>query len=87
MSALINLTGKRFGHLLVLDRGKTVTRGEEGTVVYWLCRCDCGTVNEVRGAELRKATPPRAAVLECHMTAPGRFNLYHMWNGRFGPRI
>jgi hypothetical protein len=54
MSALINLRGQRFDRLTVIDRGRTVSRGEEGTAVYWMCRCDCGTIHEVRSAELRK---------------------------------
>lgn len=54
MSALIDLTGRRFGRLLVL--------GREGTYYYddgfvavplWRCRCDCGREPVVQGPCLR----------------------------------
>lgn len=57
MSALIDLTGRRFGRLLVLRR--------EGTYYYddgfvaaptWRCRCDCGRETVVQGACLRRGT-------------------------------
>jgi len=37
MSKLIDLTGQRFGKLVVLSRAKNVKRR-----TAWLCRCDCG---------------------------------------------
>lgn len=45
---LIDLTGKRFGKLTVLK--KSSNRGEK---VRWLCKCDCGTILEVEGANLK----------------------------------
>lgn len=45
-SRVKNLTGKRFTRLLVLgivlDRKRTT----------WLCRCDCGSIKEIRSNEL-----------------------------------
>lgn len=52
MGKLIDLTGKNFGHWTVLERG-TTKRSSSGTVVYWKCRCDCGTEKEVRGSDLK----------------------------------
>lgn len=46
---LIDLTGKRFGRLLVLARAD---EGEQ--MPRWQCRCDCGTITEVIGANLRR---------------------------------
>lgn len=41
MSALVNLTGKRFGRLVVLRLEET--RGNKhSTNAVWLCQCDCG---------------------------------------------
>jgi len=45
---LIDLTGQRFGKLLVLERVKN--RGKEP---YWLCQCDCGNKKEIAGCSLR----------------------------------
>lgn len=39
----IDLTGKRFGHLVVLSRVPQKRTGR-GSVAYWECRCDCGEV-------------------------------------------
>ena len=33
-----DLTGRRFGHLVVLEK----TQRRENCYVVWLCRCDCG---------------------------------------------
>jgi hypothetical protein len=70
MSALINLRGRRFTRLTVIDRGRTVSRGEEGTAVYWMCRCDCGTIHEVRSAELRKGSIKSCGCLLAELRQP-----------------
>lgn len=48
MSKLINLTGQRFGSLLVVGRADS-KRG----ATYWHCKCDCGDETDVRGNHLR----------------------------------
>lgn len=45
---LIDLTGKRFGKLLVIKR-----LPNKGIVVNWECRCDCGVIKKVRSVDLR----------------------------------
>lgn len=45
---LIDLTGKKFGRLLVLERAEN--RGKQ---VYWKCRCECGNTKEINGAKLK----------------------------------
>lgn len=49
MPKFIDLTGKRFGRLIVLglDKEKSTTK-----VKYWICRCDCGNIISVRGGSL-----------------------------------
>lgn len=37
-AGIIDLTGQRFGRLVVLGREKTLKRG----ISRWLCQCDCG---------------------------------------------
>ena len=51
MGAFIDLTGKKFGRLTVLE--KLNKRGNEW---YWKCQCDCGNIKEVRGVCLREGT-------------------------------
>lgn len=48
MSALIDLTGKKFGRLTVLARAPS-----RYGLPHWKCRCVCGTKIEVAGASLR----------------------------------
>lgn len=49
MSRLIDLTGKKFGRLTVIERGE----GRYGGSAFWVCRCDCGNTVTVDGANLR----------------------------------
>lgn len=49
MGRLIDLTGQRFGRLVVLGRAGSDNAGHP----KWLCRCDCGNTVIARGAYLR----------------------------------
>ena len=49
MRRLIDLTGKRFGRLTVLERVSNSSRGEP----MWSCVCDCGERRIVYGQNLR----------------------------------
>ena len=44
MSKLIDLTGKKFGKLTVIERNNSFKK-----VVRWVCKCDCGNIKIVRG--------------------------------------
>ncbi len=48
MSALKNITGQRFGRLVVIGR----VRSEKNRKTYWKCLCDCGNISTVRGSHL-----------------------------------
>lgn len=50
MSRIVDLTGQRFGLLIVEGQADERKHGQ----VTWLCRCDCGTNLTVLGANLRK---------------------------------
>lgn len=49
MAKFIDLTGKRFGRLLIINRADDTNSG----LVQWLCSCDCGVKATVRGGDLR----------------------------------
>ena len=49
MGKLIDLTGMRFRHLLVLRRSD---RGSKRRM-HWWCLCDCGMEKEIQGSHLR----------------------------------
>lgn len=44
---LIDLTGRRFGRLTVLQRGPSA-----GRKARWMVRCECGTAKLVSGSSL-----------------------------------
>ena len=51
---IINLTGKRFGHLLVLQ--EDTNRPQDGRGAYWTCQCDCGNRFTINGLYLRNGS-------------------------------
>lgn len=53
---LEDLTGRRFGHLLVLKHAGTHVTSGGGKKSMWECRCDCGNITTVRGNDLKKGT-------------------------------
>lgn len=53
--AKIDLTGQRFGKLLVIkDSGKRASNGG----ILWECQCDCGNIATVAGNNLRRKLNP-----------------------------
>jgi hypothetical protein len=60
MGKLIDLTGKVFGRLTVLKRGKTSKWGH----IHWACRCSCGNVKEICGTSLKKKNSSSCGCLQ-----------------------
>ena len=53
MPKLIDLTNKRFNHLLVLERSDDYITLNGRKHVMWKCLCDCGNIINVRSENLR----------------------------------
>lgn len=53
MTQIIDLTGKRFGRLVVIERAPSRYKS---TNAFWKCLCDCGTETIVIGRALRDGT-------------------------------
>ena len=49
-TTMIDLTGQRFGNLVVLKQSNK--RAKNGGI-YWYCKCDCGKEKEILGQSLR----------------------------------
>lgn len=49
MGKFIDLTGQRFGRLVVVERGEN-----KGNQPYWKCLCDCGNIKYISGASLKQ---------------------------------
>ncbi len=65
---LVNLTGQRFGKLLVLRQHGRNHRGQAS----WLCQCDCGKQKVVVGSQLREPRPGKYRTGSCGCS---QFNL------------
>lgn len=83
MTALIDLSGRRFGKLLVISRGEDFQNKEP----RWVCLCACGEECLVRGSKLRANRTKScgchrgAAIAETHRThGQSRTRLYRAWN-------
>lgn len=71
MGTIINLIGKRFGKLFVVDKSKKRTKSGN---VYWTCHCKCGKYIEVIGANLRRGN---TSSCRCGLFSPNKFDLTH----------
>lgn len=47
-----DLTGKRFGKLVALERVSAQEAGKEGKYHWWKCQCDCGNTTYATGGNL-----------------------------------
>lgn len=56
----VDLTGKRFGRLVVLKRIPSNGSGKR----YHLCRCDCGNIKKILSTSLRKGTKSCGCLLK-----------------------
>ncbi len=84
MGKLIDLTGQRFGRLLVLSRAANNPQNRQP---MWCCRCDCGKETVVIGRDLRGGHTQscgclnRDATIERSTTHGGCYTrLYSIWN-------
>ncbi len=49
MKRIVDITGKKFGKLVVIELDTTL----KNKLSYWLCKCDCGKTKIVHGHRLR----------------------------------
>lgn len=87
MGKFIDITGRRFGRLVVISRhGEIKTRGNRQLV--WLCKCDCGKEIIVRGISLRRGLTQSCGCLQKECVGKLKFKhglwgspFYHAWYG------
>lgn len=51
MSRVKDLTGNRYGHLLVIEYAGIFNKN--ANIHAWLCKCDCGNIKRISGANLK----------------------------------
>lgn len=71
MSKLADLTGQRFGRLVVLERSGTYKSKASGKRTYtqpvWLCKCDCGQEAYVLAGNLRRGNTRSCGCIRSEM--------------------
>lgn|SRR5882724_1079988 len=74
----LDLSGKRFGRLLVVERS-----ANKGRYIAWLCQCDCGNTSRIVSFSLRSgATKSCGCIVRTHgHTADGKpSSTYTCWH-------
>lgn len=61
-----DMIGKKFGHLKVIGRSKRMDAKQRA---FWVCRCDCEMLIEVRGDNLRRGITVACSL--CHQGMVG----------------
>ena len=69
MSKALELTGKRFGRLVVISREPSLKISERHTVCRWLCQCDCGNTIVTRSGNLSNGCTRSCGCLQKELTA------------------
>ena len=84
MPKCLNLLGKKFGRLTVIEKS-TITKDGQ---IWWVCRCDCGNITIVRGTTLNKGVVKSCGCLrrivnrEIHIThGLSNTRLFNIWRG------
>lgn len=76
MGKFVDLTGQRFGSLIVIERAENTKNNK----AQWLCRCDCGNLTVVQRANLKSGGTVSCG---CKRKPHGKVHsrLYNIWRG------
>lgn len=80
MSKFIDITGKKFNKLTVVERLDNAAGG----IAVWKCICDCGNITVVRGSNLKNGAVKSCGCLSKIATTTthgmSKSRLYSVWN-------
>lgn len=81
----IDLTNKRFGRLVVINRAEDYISPKGKHFVCWLCKCDCGNEVVVNGNSLRRKATQSCGCLhkEIVVKQNKKYNTYDL-SGNYG---
>jgi hypothetical protein len=68
MGKFIDLTGQRFGRLVVIEKTENPRSTEKSKIRYWLCKCDCGNNSVVSTHNLRNGTTKSCGCYRTQLT-------------------
>ena len=78
MGAFIDLTGQRFGRLVVVRREGAYAH-DNRTNAKWLCRCDCGAEKVVIGMNLRSGNTKSCGCLAIENRRDNMRSIWAAW--------
>ena len=78
---LIDLTGKQFGRLAVLQRSKNIIYSSGRSATAWICECDCGRKTIVTTANLRSGHTTSCGCTKVRHGHARKERLYNIWVG------
>lgn len=91
MSKLIDLTGQRFGRLVVIEQAEDYISPKGAKRVRWFCQCDCGNTCVAHGSSLKGRQTSSCGCLQRKRTKEANKSkrthgkkhtrLYHIWTG------
>lgn len=83
MRKIIDLSGQRFGRLIVLSEHKSSSQG-----TMWLCKCDCGVIKYIHAKQLKRGNTQSCGCLSREKSSERRYihggkanseRLYSIW--------
>ena len=81
MGVFVDLTGRVYGRLTVLQRSGTLVNPNGRKKLTWLCRCICGQQSVIRGEKLRSGHTKSCGCLRREGPAPRRGEESPHWKG------
>jgi hypothetical protein len=72
----IDLTGRRFGRLVVVEYSET-----RGKLAFWLCKCDCGNEKIISRSSLRTGNSNSCGCLQKELTTQRNFRHGYSFRG------
>ena len=85
MSKLKDLTGQRFGRLVVIERAENFILPSGQPQTAWLCQCDCGNILKTRSFSLTNGITKSCGCLakELRVARMKKYNTYDL-TGEYG---
>ena len=79
MSKKIDMIGKRFGRLVVVNEVESHTKPSGQVIAMYNCLCDCGNYKIISGTHLRSGHDQSCGCLKKEQEKHGNTRLAHIW--------
>ena len=81
MPEIKDITGKRFGRLIVIQKAVNKKHNSKNTATRWICKCDCGNTKIINSYSLRNGNTKSCGCLRRERIKHGNSGtkLYAIW--------